>query len=123
MPSREIEEFASKLVRAVRDQAIQSCDANALPAAQNIVAKRWRRTNAERAGEVMVPDAVDEALFFLLTAIDQGVVRLTYTADDGRAVDLSETGELAGWYIGPDGWRRKYSSERYLEFTSDENAS
>lgn len=125
MPTKEIEEFARKLVTAVRDEAIKSCDANARPAAQNVVAKRW--LDARAAGEaatVIVPDTVDEALFFLFTAIDQGVLRLTYTTDEGMTVDLSEEGmgELAGWYIGPDGWRHRYSSERRFEFVSGTDA-
>lgn len=125
MPTNEIEEFARKLITAVRDEAIKSCDANTRPAAQNVIARRW--LDARAAGEaetVMVPDTVDEALFFLLTAIDQGILRLSYTTDEGRTVDLSEEGmgELAGWYIGPDGWRDRYSSELGFESVPDTDA-
>ena len=70
MPSRAIEEFARKLVTAVRDRTIQSCDAILRPTAQNVIAKRWREAGAGKEQEVTVPDAVDEALFFLLNAIE-----------------------------------------------------
>jgi hypothetical protein len=121
MASPGLEEFARKLVQAVRDRALRSCDLNLRPEAAAVPAKRWREagvTGGSGAANVIVPDAIDEALFFLLNAIDQGILRLRYVAEDGSEVDLSEDGlgELAGWYVGPDGWRRQYSSERYFEF-------
>jgi hypothetical protein len=124
MPSRAIEEFARKLVTSVRDRTIQSCDANLRPTAQNVVAKRWREAGAGKEQEVTIPDTVDEALFFLLYAIDDGLLRLTYTTDDGETVDLSEAGlgELAGWYVGPDSWLDRYSSERRFQFGPDEDS-
>jgi hypothetical protein len=124
MPSRDIEEFASKLINAVRDGSIQSCDLNLRPDAGTVTAKRWRdagATGPAGPAQVVVPDSVDEALFFLMNAIDQGILRLQYVTDDGRTVDLTDKGlgELAGWYIGPDGWRRRYSKERFFEFVEE----
>lgn len=123
--SPKIEEFARKLVAAVRDQAIKSCDGNALPSATNVVAQRWHEARAGKETEVTVPDTVDEAVFFLLAAIDQGILRLSYTTDQGELVDLSDEGlgELAGWYVGPDGWRAQYSDQRHFEFVPDEAAT
>lgn len=120
--SPQIEEFARKLIAAVRDQSIESCDGNVRPSAENVVAERWRKTNLGRTTEVTIPDTVDEALFFLLMAIDQGVLRLFYVTDTGESVDLAEAGvgELAGWYIGPGGWREKYSAQRHFAFVPDE---
>jgi hypothetical protein len=123
MSTREIEEFAQRLVGMVRDRAIQSCDANWRGVSHNAVASRWRQTNGESAAAVVIPDAIDEAMFYLLTAIDQGLIRLIYVSDGGEHVDLSEAGlgELGGWYVGPDGWREKYSSERQHPFLLPED--
>ena len=68
--------------------------------------------------EAIIPECVDAALYFLLHAIDDGMLKLQYVAADGKAVDLTSEGlsEMAGWYIGPDGWRSMYSEERFNEF-------
>jgi len=65
----------------------------------------------------LIPDCVDAALFFLLNAIDQGVLRLQFTAADGKVVDLTSAGdgELAGWYSGEGGWRSRFSAERIAD--------
>ncbi len=66
-------------------------------------------------------DVVDEVLFYLLHAIDEGLLRLTFTASNGVAVDLTEQGlsELAGWYMGSGGWRAMYSKERFVDDFAD----
>jgi hypothetical protein len=122
MGSEEIEEFARKLVQAVRDRGVQGSDLKMRPGSRTVTARRWQAagaTDPEGAPKVVVPDAVDETVFALLTAIDQGVLRLQYVTDDGKVVDLSEEGlgELGGWYLGPDGWRHRYSEQRFFEFT------
>ena len=74
MPTPEVEEFAKILVQKVRDAAIQSNDRRQQPNAGSLVAKRWR--DALRNGtpetfvKVIIPDVVDETMFFLLQAID-----------------------------------------------------
>jgi hypothetical protein len=70
---------------------------------------------------VVIPDAVDETVFNLLHAIDQGALRLRYVTSDGRQVDLTEEGlgELAGWYMGSGGWRALFSAERYVDDFAD----
>lgn len=124
MPSREIEEFASTLIREVRDAAIRDADLNLRPNAASATARRWRKAGPSAPPpSVLVPDCIDEALYFLLNAIDQGTLRLKYVTPDGRDVDLEREGlgELAGWYIGPEGWREQYSRERASDFAfSDE---
>jgi len=64
---------------------------------------------------------VDETLFYLLQAIDQGVLRLSYTDESGQVVDLTEAGlgELSGWYMGSGGWRARYSQERFVDDFGD----
>ena len=46
---------------------------------------------------------------------------LAFTAANGKVVDLSTEGrsELAGWYMGSDGWCGKYSKERFVDDFSD----
>ncbi len=118
---RAIEELGELLVRHVRDVAIQSCDLQLLPHSQTPMAKRWRRAAAAFDGkvppEVLIPDCVDEALFAFLRAIDQGLLRLSFTAESGETVDLVKEGrgELAARYISSGGWRAKYSKERFAD--------
>jgi hypothetical protein len=126
MPTREIEEFASALIREVRDAAVRDADLNLRPDARSATAKRWRDGGPNGPPpSVLVPDCVDEALYFLLNAIDQGTLRLKYVTNDGKEVDLGREGlgELAGWYIGPDGWRAKYSGERASDFAGTDGGT
>ena len=69
----------------------------------------------------MIPDAVDETVFSLLRAIDQGLLRMKFVGSSGREVDLTEEGlgELSGWYMGSGGWRARYSKERFVDDFAD----
>jgi hypothetical protein len=121
----EIEEFGKMLVEWVRDASIQSTDMILRPTVEAPVAKRWRL--AARDGttttfaRVLIPDIVDDTIFYLLQAIDEGILPLTFTASSGKTVDLTAEGrsELAGWYIGSPGWREMYSKERFVDDCAD----
>ena len=121
----EIEEFAKTLVEMVRDVSIQSNDSALLPTARHALAKRWAKAASEEApanfARVLIPDIVDDTIFYLLQAIDQGSIRLKYTASDGTVVDLTEQGlgELSGWFAGSGGWREMYSKERFVDDCAD----
>lgn len=122
MPTLEIEEFAKTLVQQVRDAAIRNCDALLRPQAGSPVARRWKGLPAGTSDlRSVIPDAVDEAIFGVLQAIDQGVLRLKYVSSSGREVDLTEEGqgELSGWYMGSGGWRAMYSAERFVDDFAD----
>jgi len=122
MPTPEIEEFAKLLVENVRDAAIRDCDGLLQPQANSPVAHRWRCAGVVSSSlGVMVPDAVDEVLFSLLLAIDQGALRMKFVSRMGREVDLTEEGlgELSGWYMGSGGWRAMFSKERYEDDFAD----
>jgi hypothetical protein len=124
MPNPEIEEFAKILVQQVRDAAIQSCDRNLQPGVENPIAKRWREvtgTTPESFAEMIIPDIVDSAIAHLLGAIDQELLRLSFTASNGKSADLvaEGLGELSGWYKGGGGWCEKYSKERFVDDFSD----
>jgi len=116
MPNPQIEEFAKILVRAVRDAAIQSCDLCLRPDVTHVIAQRWRES--ARTGEldpiakVLIPDIVDDTIFYLLRAIDRGVLQISFRDSNGKTVNLSTESpdELGGWYSGE--WREKYSKER-----------
>jgi|SRR5215469_6273361 len=119
MPKPEILEFAKILVREVRDAAIKSCDLCLRPDVSHVIAKRWRESaragQLEPVAKVLIPDIVDDTIFYLLRAIDEGALKLSFTDSNGRTINLSEEGlgELAGWYGGgTDGWCEKYSKER-----------
>jgi len=58
---------------------------------------------------------VDDTVFHLLQAIGNGLLNLSFTAANGKRVDLPAEGlgELAGWYIGD--WRALYSEERFVD--------
>jgi hypothetical protein len=121
----EIEEFAKILVEQVRDASIQSNDVALAPTGVSPVAKRWAKSAKEDRsvdfGRVLVPDIVDDTVFYLLHAIDEGLLRLSYVASNGNTVDLTLQGrsELAGWYIGSGGWREMYSKERFVDDCAD----
>lgn len=122
MPIPEIEEFARTLVQQVRDAAIRNCDALLQPQAGSPGARRWKGLDADSSDlRVVIPDAVDEAVFSVLQSIDQGLLRLKYVSSSGREVDLTEAGqgELSGWYMGSGGWRAMYASERFVDDFAD----
>lgn len=119
MATPEIEEFAKILIQHIRDAAIRSNDRAVT--ADHVIARRWREAAAsgspESFAKVLIPDVVDDTLFYLLHAIDDGLLKLSFTASNGRTVDLSAEGlsELAGWYMGSDAWRAKYARERFFD--------
>ena len=122
MPIPEIEEFAKAVVRQVRDASVRNCDGFLQPRAASPVARRWRQLQAlSSVIEEVIPDVIDETVFNLLQAIDQGAVRLKFLSSNGREVDLSQEGlgELSGWYMGSGGWRALLSEERHFDDFSD----
>ena len=125
MATSEVTEFARTLVRQVRDPAISSCDRQLDPSSRAPVAVRWRQAlvggTPVDAVRTVIPDCVDEVLFYLLQAIDQGVLRLCFTDEAGEVVDLTEAGlgELSGWYMGSAGWRAQYSEQRFADDFAD----
>jgi hypothetical protein len=125
MPKAEIEEFAKTLIREVRDRAIADCDMLLRPEGNSPPARRWReRLNTGSSRDLavtMIPDCVDDTLFYLLHAIDSGALRISFVASNGNVVDLADQGlgELAGWFMGSDGWRRQYSQQRFADDVED----
>ena len=121
MPSRAMEEFAEILVRQVRDAAVRNCDALLQPNAASRAAKRWRQSTVKSESlRTIIPDVVDEVVFSLLQAIDQGSLRMKFVSG-GAEVDLTAEGlgELAGWYMGHGGWRAMFSRERFEDDFTD----
>ena len=125
MSVNSIEEFGKILVQKVRDSAIQSNDRELLPTANTPIAERWRKSvpdgDLQHIGNVLIPDVVDDTIFYLLQAIDQGVLQVSFLSPDGKTVDLCKEGkgELSGWYMGSDGWRAMFAKERFFDDLSD----
>jgi len=121
----EIEEFAKAIVQCVRDASIRSNDVALRPTGASPVAKRWAKaaneTTCTEFGRVLIPDVVDDTVFYLLHAIDEGLLPLAFTASNGKTVNLTTDGqgELAGEYIGTEGWRGMYSKERFVDDFAD----
>ena len=118
----ELEEFMTVLICEVRDQAVASCLSDVRPHAGSISAQRWRNTvpgNLEAAAAVLIPDAVDDAVFYLLRAIDQGRLRLQFINSNGTTVDVTEAGggELAGWYMAAG--RREFAQQPFADDFAD----
>jgi hypothetical protein len=107
----------------VRDAAIRSCDVNLRPDVKNVVSLRWKTAgpNLEAIGMVLIPDVVDYTIFHLLNAVDDTLLRLSFSNSAGMSVDLTEEGlsEMAGSYMGSGGWRARYSMQRFAEDASD----
>lgn len=125
MPTSEVDEFGRSLVRWVRDVAIRSCDHQLDANPRAPVAKRWAEALATKAPRevtrTVIADSVDEAIFHLLQAIDQGVLQLSYTTEEGEVINLTQAGlgELSGWYMGSGGWRAQFSEQRFVDDFSD----
>jgi hypothetical protein len=123
MPISEIEEFAKTLIERARDAAIESNDRTLHEG--HVVARRWKNAattgSPEAFAKVLIPDIVDDTIFYILQAIDDGTLKLSFTASNGKVVDLTAQGrgELAGWYMGSPGWRAKYAKERFADDFSD----
>ena len=106
-------------------RSLKPLQAGLRPTAVGPVAERWKLaaregTPAEFA-RVVIPDVVDDTILYLLHAIDEGAIPLTFTASNGTAVNLTKEGgsELAGWYMGSDGCCGMYSKERFVDDFSD----
>ena len=62
----------------------------------------------------LIPDIVDSVVFEMLNACDNEELPIEWVETSGRRISMDElthSGESAGWYIGDDGWRNRYSSE------------
>lgn len=119
MDNSKINEFAHLLVQHVRDAAIRSCDLQLKPDSRSPIAKRWREEDSNAAA--IIPDCVDETLFQLLQAVDQGVIRLSFHPKASESIDLSEVGlgELSGSFMASGGWRTEFSHERINDDFAD----
>ena len=117
----ELQRFAQMLMLLVRDQSIKDCDALAARRMGGEDGKRWRDLLADRraraAVQELIPDIVDQVLFRLLNALDQGDMPVAWQRADGSYVDLYDLGksEMAGWLVARDaeGWRARHSLQRW----------
>jgi hypothetical protein len=114
----DIEEFARHLVAEVRDRAIRSLDRQ-FAGGSSVVARRLvhaREIGVDELASQIIADSVDEAIGYLLVAIDQQTLPLSYRTSDGGNADLWDSADgLSGEYMGSDGWRSRFSSERIFE--------
>ena len=114
----ELDRFAATLMRRVRDRAVHECDRLASGTAVGPSAEYWRDLLDDRARRIvtmLVPSIVDQVLFELLDAIDNGDLDLAWRQADGSFVPLGDLGlgEMAGWLVGSqDSWRLRFSAER-----------
>ena len=115
-----IAEFASLLIREVRDQTVQQMDVGFQN--RGVLGQHWRGVvatmSAQEAVLALMPDVVDATLARLFDAIDEGVLPLLYRSEKGDLVDLHEAGkgEMSGYYAD-DAWLRDFSRERYRRST------
>lgn len=122
---QEVEAFGKALVEHVRDEAIRSCDRDLNIGASSPVAVRWQKMIAESDPEklvrLVISDAIDSALFYLLDAIDNDVIHLSYALPNGVTVDLTTEGlgEMGGWYMASGGWIARHSDERHIDDFTD----
>ena len=114
-----IDQFAQLLIHNVRDRSVRTCNQNLSPTSNSPVAKRWQGVEIDKIKDVIVPDCVDETIFSLLHAIDEGSIKLSFLSEDGEMVDLNKEGlgELAGFFMG--GWRKQFSSEKLNDDFAD----
>jgi len=63
---------------------------------------------------MIISDTVDDTIFYLLLAVDEGLLNISFTSSDGKKVNVEGDiiGELGGWY---GEWRTKYSTQRWFD--------
>lgn len=111
----ELDTFLAEIIEC-RDAAIDSVAMNVHSNTKGTTRGRWAAallglSDAAVLG-VLIPDAVDETIFRLLLAIDNGDLELFVRDTSGAIVSLADLGggNLAGKYIDDeDGWRVTYS--------------
>ena len=97
--------FGELIVSQIRDRAISSAQVPLQSNAHGPTAVRYREA-AKVAGhippEMLIVNAVDTAIFYLMKLIEDGDLRLEMVSSDtGEATQVDpEPGELAGWYLG-----------------------
>lgn len=88
MAAPEVEEFAKLLVQHVRDEAVASCDMARDPDCNSVEAKRWRQKiesgHADALLAEVIPDCVDKTLFYLLHAVDDGLLQISFKSASGK---------------------------------------
>ncbi|MBW8875522.1 MAG: hypothetical protein JF614_11215 [Acidobacteria bacterium] len=121
----ELQRFAEGLIRLVRDRAVRASDRLASGAMVGPDGERWRSLVASKetsqAIRELIPDIVDQTLFELLNATDNGELPLGWRVSEGSFVGLEDLGlgEMAGSLMGSPGWRHDYSAQRFFDPLSD----
>lgn len=121
---RQLSEFATQLMMLVRDRSIASVD-RATEGTLGPKGERWNRAlrddQVRQAVRELAPDIVDEVLFQLLEAVDEGELQISFTDSSGTTTPLETlgNGELAGWLMMSGGWRQLLSAERSHDDFSD----
>jgi hypothetical protein len=126
-PDHDLSQFAELLVRLARDRAIAACDKLAAGGVRGARGEYWQALTADPAARdlvaALIPEVVDEVLFQLLHAVDNGQLPVAWRrTDDGSWVLLEELGhgEMAGWLtMGRGGWLDSFSGQRHVDHLGD----
>jgi len=124
MSEHDLDTFARLLMQLVRDRALVAIDAYIAGSMRDAQGKRWARLEGpvKEALHELVPDVVDQVLFELLAAVDEGELPLIWDDPVRGLQRLEEVGmsELAGllWY-GEGDWRDTYSAQRFNDYLAD----
>jgi hypothetical protein len=122
--NQSVESFGKILIREARDRAIRSMnmllDNRSPTSAPAKYLRKMKDNGMDEYHKALVACCVDDALAYLMIAIDQEMLNLTYTDENGNAVDLvnvaKESGELSGWYRD---WVETYSKELVPDLEND----
>ncbi|HET9768626.1 MAG TPA: hypothetical protein VFS60_17400 [Thermoanaerobaculia bacterium] len=123
--TQELNRFAKALMRLVRDPAIEGADLLISARMEGPDGERWRHLvtsdDVHRALIALIPEVVDQTLFELLNAVDNGELPIEWRASDGSPTSLRDLGlgEMAGWLMASPGWRHEYSSQRFFDPFAD----
>jgi hypothetical protein len=119
----DLRQFAELVMRLVRDRAIVACDSLAAGRVRGARGEYWQALTPDPASralaEALIPEVVDEVLFQLLDALDNGQLPVAWrSTEDGSWIPLEDLGqgEMAGWLtMGQGGWPDSFSGQRHVD--------
>lgn len=107
------EAFVRLLIEFVRDPSVSTMLWVAAGGSRGPTGEAWAHADPHERVRLAIATGVDEVIFRLLDAIDNGVLDLCWRMESGEMVELagSASAELGGTYVTEGGWRDRFANE------------